>query len=240
MLDVKELSVRYGNIEALKNVSLYVKEGEIIVVIGPNGAGKSTLLKAIIGLIGAKSGKVLLHGREILGRRAHELVRMGISLIPEGRQVFPDQSVYDNLLLGGYHRLHTRDKENVKRDIEKYFNLFSILKERKNQFAGTLSGGEQQMLALARGLMSSPKLILMDEPSLGLAPKIAKDIFKILRVLNEQGKTILLVEQLAWLGLGICHRGYVLEKGNLVLEGTQKDLLVNSKVIEAYIGKKGI
>lgn len=238
MLEVRDLHVHYGNIEALKGISLKLNEEEIVVVIGPNGAGKSTMLKAIIGLLTPSSGQVSLKGQEITGNKAYKLTKMGISLIPEGRQVFPDLSVYENLLLGAYHRLRRREKQDVEKDIERNFDLFHILGERRSQLAGTLSGGEQQMLALARGLMSSPELLLMDEPSLGLAPKIAGDIFDTLKLLNERGKTILLVEQLAWLGLGICDRGYVLENGNIVLEGTRKELLANSKVIEVYVGKK--
>ncbi len=238
MLEVRDLHVHYGRVEAVKGISLKVGQGEIVVVIGANGAGKSTTLKAIMGLIRPSSGHIWLLGQEITGRKAYELTRAGISLIPEGRQVFPDLSVYENLLLGGYHRLRRREKEAVEKDIERYFNLFPILKERRYQLAGTLSGGEQQMLALARGLMSYPKVLLMDEPSLGLAPKIARGIFESLNLLNKEGKTIFLVEQLAWLGLGICNRGYVLENGNIVLEGSKNELLSNSKVIEAYVGKK--
>jgi branched-chain amino acid transport system ATP-binding protein len=238
LLEVRDLYVHYGSIEAVKGITLRLDQGEIVVVIGANGAGKSTMLKAIIGLLVPSSGQVWLKGQEITGNKAYELTKMGISLIPEGRQVFPDLSVYENLLLGAYYRLRRREKQGVEKDIERYFDLFPILRERRDQLAGTLSGGEQQMFALARGLMSSPELLLMDEPSLGLAPKIARDIFDALKLLNKEGRTILLVEQLAWLGLGICDRGYVLENGRIVLEGTRKELLANSKVIEAYVGKK--
>lgn len=238
MLEVNDLHVHYGNVEALKGISLKVQEREIIVVIGPNGAGKSTTLKAIVGLVVASSGQVFLQGRNITRCKAYESTKMHISLIPEGRQVFSDLSIYDNLLLGAYYRLRKRQKKSVEIDIERNFDLFPILRDRRNQLAGTLSGGEQQLLALARGLMSSPKLILMDEPSLGLAPLIAREIFNTLKLLNEQGISILLVEQLAWLGLGVCDRGYILENGYIVLEGTRNDLLSHSKVIEAYVGKK--
>ena len=238
MLDVRDLHVRYGRIEAISGISLHVAEGEIVVVIGPNGAGKSTLLKSIIGLLSPSSGDVLLGGKKVSGKRAYDLMKMGITLVPEGRQVFPDLSVYDNLIMGGYHRLRRGQRKAVQEDIERYFTLFPILKSRKEQLAGTLSGGEQQMLAIARGLMSSPSLMLMDEPSLGLAPKIAKDIFDVLTLLHKEGKTILLVEQLAWLGLEICHRGYLLEKGRIVLEGTKDELLANTRIIETYVGRK--
>jgi len=238
MLEVRDLHVHYGHVEALKGISINVKDGEIVVVIGPNGAGKSTTLKAIIGLLSPSSGQVFLQGREITRQKAYNVVKMGISLVPEGRQVFPDLSVYDNLLLGAFHRLRDGRREDVVKDIERFFNLFPILRERKEQAAGTLSGGEQQMLALARGLMASPKLVLMDEPSLGLAPKVARNIFDTLKLLNNEKITVLLVEQLAWMGLAICHRGYVLEKGQILVEGDRETLLADSKVIEAYVGKK--
>ena len=238
MLEVRDLHVHYGSVETIKGVSLKLDKKEIVVVIGGNGAGKSTILKAVVGLLPVSSGQIWFDDQEITGNKAYELTRKGVCLIPEGRQIFPDLSVYENLLLGAYHRLRKGEKEAVEKDIDRYFKVFPILKERGNQLGGTLSGGEQQMLALARGLMSSPKLLLMDEPSLGLAPKIARDIFDTLRLLNKEGKTILLVEQLAWLGLGICDRGYVLENGNIVLGGTKDELLANSKVIEAYVGRK--
>jgi len=163
-----------------------------------------------------------------------------MALIPEGRQVFPDLSVHDNLLLGAYHRLRQRQKAAVESDLDRIFNFFPVLSKRRDQLAGTLSGGEQQMLAISRGLMSSPELLLMDEPSLGLAPRTAREIFRTLKMLNEQGKTILLVEQLAWLGLEICNRGYLLEKGAIVLSGTRQELLSNSRVIETYVGRKAV
>ena len=238
MLEVRDLHVHYGSVEAVKGISLELNEKEIVTVIGANGAGKSTILKAIIGLTTPSSGMILLQGQEIIGRKPYNLMKMGICLIPEGRQIFPDLTVHENLLLGAYYRLRRREKASVEADIEKYFDLFPILGERSTQLGGTLSGGEQQMLALARGLMSSPRLLLIDEPSLGLAPKLIKDIFDTLRFLNQEGKTILLIEQLARLGLGICERGYVLENGKIVLEGTGKELLTDSKVVEAYVGTK--
>jgi branched-chain amino acid transport system ATP-binding protein len=175
---------------------------------------------------------------DISGRRAYDVTTKGITLVPEGRQVFPDLSVYENLYLGGYHRLRKGQKRAVQADIDRCFELFPILAERRKQLAGTLSGGEQQMLAISRGLISSPRLILMDEPSLGLAPMMAREIFKALKVLNDEGRTILLVEQLAWLGLEVCDRGYVLEQGAIVLTGTKEELLSNPRVIESYVGKK--
>ncbi|OPY60959.1 MAG: High-affinity branched-chain amino acid transport ATP-binding protein LivF [Syntrophorhabdaceae bacterium PtaU1.Bin034] len=239
MLEVHDLQVHYGRVQALKGVSLTINQGEIVVVIGPNGAGKSTTLKGIMGLVRPSSGRVLLDGVEITGRKAYDLTKKGITLVPEGRQIFPDLSVYENLYLGGYHRLRKGEKKAVEADIDRCFDLFPILADRRRQLAGTLSGGEQQMLAISRGLASAPKLILMDEPSLGLAPITAREIFNVLKRLNsDEGKTILLVEQLAWLGLDICHRGYVLEQGSITIQGTKEELLANSQVIESYVGKR--
>jgi branched-chain amino acid transport system ATP-binding protein len=239
MLEVHNLQVHYGRVQALKGVSLTINQGEIVVVIGPNGAGKSTTLKGIMGLVRPSSGKVLLDGVEITGRKAYDLTKKGITLVPEGRQIFPDLSVYENLYLGGYHRLRKGEKKAVEADIDRCFDLFPILADRRRQLAGTLSGGEQQMLAISRGLASAPKLMLMDEPSLGLAPITAREIFNVLKRLNsDEGKTILLVEQLAWLGLDICHRGYVLEQGSITIQGTKEELLANSRVIESYVGKR--
>jgi len=238
MLRIRDLHVHYGSVEAIKGISLDLAENEIVVVIGANGAGKTTILKAIIGLRKPSSGEIWFHEKNISHHKAYELIRKGMCLVPEGRQIFPDLSVRENMLLGAYHRLRKGEKVPVEKDIRRYFDLFPILKARTDQLGGTLSGGEQQMLALARGLMSSPTLLLMDEPSLGLAPKIARQIFDTIRILNQEGKTILLVEQLAWLGLGVCNRGYVLENGRIVLSGNRDDLLANAKVVEAYVGRK--
>lgn len=238
LLEVSNLNTHYGRIKAIEGVSLSLSQGEIVVVIGANGGGKSTLLKAIVGLVSPSSGSIKYEGRDITTKKPHDLIAEGICLIPEGRQVFPDLTVHENLTLGAYKRLRQRQHSQVEHDIEKYFDLFPVLGQRRNQLAGTLSGGEQQMLALARGLMSRPKLILIDEMSLGLAPKVARGLFGTLEQLNQEGKTILLVEQLAWMALGICHRGYVLEGGRIVLKGTREELLSNPKVIEAYVGKK--
>lgn len=240
ILEVRDLHASYGRAAVLRGVTLEVEKGEIVVVIGPNGAGKSTLLKAITGLLRPTAGHILFRGDEVAGKRAYELARRGMVLVPEGRQIFPDLSVRDNLLLGGYHRLQKREKVAVERDADGFFTLFPVLSSRRDQPAGTLSGGEQQMLAISRGLMASPELVLMDEPSLGLAPKVAREIFRTLKMLNQQGKTILLVEQLAWLGLEICDRGYLLEKGGIVLSGTRQELLSNSRVIETYVGRKAV
>jgi branched-chain amino acid transport system ATP-binding protein len=237
LLEIEGLSAGYGLIQAISDVSLNIAQGEIVVVIGANGGGKSTLLKSVCGLMQPRSGRVLYKGVDITGRSAHDLVKAGISLVPEGRQVFPDQTVRENILLGAYTRLRKGEKREVEADLERYFVLFPILGERREQFAGTLSGGEQQMLALSRGLMSRPDLLMIDELSLGLAPKVVSELFEVLVRLNRQGTTILLVEQLAWLGLGVCHRGYVLEAGRIVLSGDREELLRNPSVLEAYVGK---
>lgn len=238
MLQIRDLHVHYGRVEAIKGVTVEIAEKEIVVVIGANGAGKSTILRTIIGLSKPSSGEIWFEGKNISREKAYDLTRRGICLIPEGRQIFPDLSVRENMLLGAYYRMWKGQKESVEKDTERFFGLFPILEKRKNQLGGTLSGGEQQMLALARGLMSSPRLLLMDEPSLGLAPKIARQIFDTIGSLNREGRTILLVEQLAWLGLGVCNRGYVLENGRIVLSGNRDDLLANAKIVEAYVGRK--
>jgi branched-chain amino acid transport system ATP-binding protein len=238
MLQIRDLHVHYGNVEAIKGLSVEIAAKEIVVVIGANGAGKSTILRTIIGLIKPSSGEIWFEGKNISRGRAYDLTRRGICLIPEGRQIFPDLSVRENMLLGAYQRMRKGQKESVEKDIDRFFGLFPILDKRKGQLGGTLSGGEQQMLALARGLMSSPRLLLMDEPSLGLAPKIARQIFDTIGSLNREGRTILLVEQLAWLGLGVCNRGYVLENGRIVLSGNRDDLLANAKIVDAYVGRK--
>lgn len=238
MLRIRDLHVHYGNVEAIKGLSVEIAEKETVVIIGANGAGKSTILRTIVGLSKPSSGEIWFEGTNISREKAYDLARKGICLIPEGRQIFPDLSVKENMLLGAYHRLRKGQKEAVEKDIGRFFSLFPILQKRKSQLGGTLSGGEQQMLALARGLMSSPRLLLMDEPSLGLAPKIARQIFDTIGSLNQEGRTILLVEQLAWLGLGVCNRGYVLENGRIVLSGNRSDLLANAKIVDAYVGRK--
>lgn len=235
MLNIKHLVVNYGAIEALRGVSLEVHAGEIVSIIGGNGAGKSTLMKTISGLEAAKSGSIHWQSQEITSIPSHQRVALGISQSPEGRQVFADQSVEDNLLLGAYLR-STRDPE-LARDLEKQYEIFPRLRERKNQQAGTLSGGEQQMLAISRALMSRPKLLLLDEPSLGLAPLIVKEIFAVIRRVREEGVTILLVEQMANQALKVSDRAYVLKNGVMVTSGIAKDIANDPAVREAYLGK---
>ena len=234
LLSVEELRVSYGAIEALDRVSIHVAEGEVVSVIGANGAGKTTLMKAIAGLLGARSGTIAFTGRDITGTEAHALVGRGISLVPEGRQVFGRMSVEENLLLGAY----SRPGGALADDFERCFALFPRLHERRNQRAGTLSGGEQQMLAIARGLMSRPRLLLMDEPSLGLAPQLVSKTFEIIESLRAGGTTILMVEQMARLALKFSDRGYVLEHGRIVHQGRAADLLEDRRVLGAYLGSR--
>ncbi len=233
MLEIKNLHVYYGQIHALKGVSFVVRKGEIVTLIGGNGAGKTTTLKTISGLIPLKEGEILYQGESITGVKAHDLVSQGLVQVPEGRHVFPSMSVQENLDLGAYTR---KDKKAVKEDLDKVFHLFPRLKERRQQLAGTLSGGEQQMLAMARALMSSPKLLLLDEPSMGLAPLLVREIFNIVTEINSTGVTILLVEQNANMALSIANRGYVIETGRVVLEGEAASLAANEAVKKAYLG----
>jgi branched-chain amino acid transport system ATP-binding protein len=235
MLKVRELKVNYGAIDALKGISLEVQQGEVVTIIGGNGAGKSTLMKAISGLEPAAGGEIRFEGNDITRLPPHKRVPLGVAQSPEGRQVFPDQSVRDNLLLGAYYRDAKPDE--LEREIEEQFAIFPRLKERQDQAAGTMSGGEQQMLAMARALMSKPRLLLLDEPSLGLAPLIVKDIFRVIVAVKQRGMTILLVEQMANQALGVADRAYVLETGRITMEGTGRELLANPKIREAYLGK---
>lgn len=234
MLSVKDLHVSYGGIRALRGININIEQNKIVTLIGANGAGKSSALRAIMGLVKAEKGSIKYDDRELLGKSTKNIVKMGISLVPEGRKVFSNLTVEENLILGAYTR---NDKETIKKDIERQYELFPRLKERSWQKAGTLSGGEQQMLAVARGLMVRPKLLMMDEPSLGLAPLLVKDIFEIIKEIHRQGNTILLVEQNAKKALEIADYGYVLETGQLILEGEGKELLNNPKVQEAYLGE---
>ena len=234
-LEIKDLHVSYGGIRALKGVDLTVEEGQIVTLIGANGAGKSTTLRAISGLQKPQSGSILYGGEELVGLPAKEIVRRGIIHVPEGRRVFPDMTVAENLKIGAFLR---SDKDGIASDMEYVYTLFPRLKERSWQLAGTLSGGEQQMLAVGRALMSRPKVLMMDEPSLGLAPLIVKDIFSIIRRVNEDGITVLLIEQNANAALRIADYGYVLETGTIALTGTGEELLKNESVREAYLGKK--
>lgn len=233
-LVIKDLNLFYGGIHALKDISLKVMEGEIITLIGANGAGKSSTLRAISGLEKAKSGTITFDGKSINGVQANKLVARGLSHVPEGRKIFGNLTVMENLELGAYLR---KDKENVKRDYELIFEKFPILKERVKQNAGTLSGGQQQMLAIGRALMNKPKMLLLDEPSMGLAPMVVKQIFDTIVEVNKMGTTILLVEQNANMALSIADRAYVLETGNIVLEGDAKELLKNDKIRAAYLGE---
>jgi len=234
MLEIKNLSVSYGAINALHGISLSVKPGSVVTLIGANGAGKTTTLKTISGLLKPKSGEIFYDGKNIAGLPPHQIVARGLSHVPEGRMIFANLTVLENLQLGAY--LQT-DKKDVRRELENAFNLFPRLKEREKQIAGTLSGGEQQMLAIGRALMSKPKLLLLDEPSLGLAPLLVKTIFeKIVEINRQQGLTILLVEQNANLALGISHFGYVLETGKIILQDDSAALRQNPQVRGAYLG----
>jgi len=237
LLKIRNLRSFYGNLQALKGVSLHIEAGEIVALIGANGAGKSTLLNSISGVISSKRGQILLDGKDITYFPPQRIVKEGISLVPEGRQLFSPLSVMDNLLLGAYQRFSIKKKTQIERDLERVFQIFPILKERRKQVAGTLSGGEQQMLAIARGLMSKPKILLLDEPSMGLAPKIVQDIFRIILRLRDEGTTIFLVEQNAQKALEIADRGYVIETGRIVFEGKSEELLGNREIIRAYLGR---
>ncbi|MBC8580339.1 ABC transporter ATP-binding protein [Zhenhengia yiwuensis] len=233
MLKVEKLNVYYGNIHALKEISFEVQKGEIVTLIGANGAGKTSTLQAISGMIKASSGAITLKGKPITYEEAHKLVPLGMAHVPEGRRVFAQMSVEENLELGAYT---IKDKKQIASDIEKMYKRFPRLKERRKQLAGTMSGGEQQMLAMARALMSRPEMILMDEPSMGLAPILVQEIFEIIKEINADGTTVLLVEQNANRALQIAHRAYVLETGEIVLSGEGKDLLSNEQVKKAYLG----
>jgi len=233
MLSIKEVNVFYGAIQALQGISLEVEQGEVVTLIGANGAGKSTTLRAISGLVRPKNGTIQFEGIDITRMPAQEIVKMGISHVPEGRRPFARMTVLENLELGAYLR---KDKEGIEKSLEKVFSHFPRLKERRYQKAGTLSGGEQQMLAIGRALMSKPKLLLLDEPSMGLAPILVQEIFNIIKDINEAGTTILLVEQNAHMALSIASRAYVLESGRIVLSGTAKELSETEEVQKAYLG----
>jgi len=234
LLEILGLSVFYGGIHALKEIFLTVPQGKIITLIGANGAGKSTALRTICGLVEARQGKILFQGREIQNRPAHRIAREGISMVPEGRRIFVNLSVEENLLMGAYSQ---KVGEEERRNIEQVYQLFPKLAERKKQKGGTLSGGEQQMLALGRGLMSRPDLLMLDEPSLGLAPKLVREVFSIIRNIHEKGMTILLIEQNAKAALKVADYGYVLQTGRIFMEGSGSDLLQNPSVREAYLGE---
>ena len=233
MLKIENLHVSYGGIRALQGVSLEVPDGKIVTLIGANGAGKSTTLRTISGLVKADSGSITYDGQELLGQPINKILEKGIAMVPEGRRVFTNLSVVENLRIGAYLR---NDKAQIEQDLDWVYELFPRLKERSWQMAGTLSGGEQQMLAVARALMSKPKVIMMDEPSLGLAPLVVKGIFDIIRTINDQGVTVLLIEQNANMALKIADHAYVLETGRITLTGTGRELLVNEDVKKAYLG----
>ena len=233
LLEIRNLSVSYGGINAVKDIDLDVPEGQIVTLIGANGAGKSTVLRTISGLVKTKTGSVTYEGKELLGKSPDYIVSQGVTLVPEGRRVFTDLTVLENLKIGAYLR-----KDNIEPDIEYVYSLFPRLKERAWQYAGTLSGGEQQMLAVGRALMSRPKLIMMDEPSLGLAPLVVKSIFDIIKTINQKGITVLLIEQNANMALMAAHTAYVLETGNITMKGTGAELLADERIKEAYLGKR--
>ena len=235
LLKVTDLEVSYGGIDALRVISFDVEEGEIVTLIGANGAGKSTTLRTICGLVRPSAGRIVYDGRDITSQSTQRIVSEGIALVPEGRRVFDNLTVKENLLIGAYLR---KDKESIQADVEHVYELFPRLKEREWQSAGTLSGGEQQMLAVGRAMMTRPRILMMDEPSLGLAPLIVKDIFSIIRALNETGMTILLIEQNANAALRCAHHAYVLETGRITMSGTGASLLADQRVQDAYLGTK--
>ena len=236
MLEVKDLEVYYGVIQAIKGVSFHVEKGEVIALIGANGAGKTTILHTVTGLLSPKKGSVIFQGKDITKTPAHKIVSMGMAHVPEGRRVFAELSVYENLKMGAYTRT---DKAEIEDSLKSVYKRFPRLEERKNQMAGTLSGGEQQMLAMGRALMSKPGIILMDEPSMGLSPILVNEIFDIIRSVSESGTTVLLVEQNAKKALSIADRAYVLETGNITLEGNAKDLLEDDSIKKAYLSEYG-
>jgi branched-chain amino acid transport system ATP-binding protein len=234
LLELDKLEVAYGGIHAVKGIDLVVRHGELVCLIGANGAGKTTTLKGITGLQPVKAGKIVYDGNDVTGKPAFQLVRQGLSMVPEGRGVFGALTIGENLAMGAYSR---RDRKEIKRDVERVFGLFPRLKERERQTAGTLSGGEQQMLAMARAIMSRPKLLLLDEPSMGLAPLMVQKVFETVLAISGEGVTILLIEQNAKLALEVSNRGYVMESGTITLSGDSRELLSNPKVREAYLGE---
>jgi branched-chain amino acid transport system ATP-binding protein len=234
LLELDKLEVAYGGIHAVKGIDLVVRQGELVCLIGANGAGKTTTLKGITGLQPVKAGKIVYDGNDVTGKPAFQLVRQGLSMVPEGRGVFGALTIEENLAMGAYSR---RDRKEIKQDVERVFGLFPRLKERERQTAGTLSGGEQQMLAMARAIMSRPKLLLLDEPSMGLAPLMVQKVFETVLAISGEGVTILLIEQNAKLALEVSNRGYVMESGTITLSGDSRELLSNPKVREAYLGE---
>ncbi len=237
MLRIRNLEAGYDKLKVLKGISLHVKSGEIVTIIGANGAGKTTLLKTIVSLVKSTGGEIKLKDMDVTASSPDRIVKHGCALVPEGRQLYPAMTVKENLVLGAYTLYKKRDKKSAAENLENIYSMFPILKERRTQLAGTLSGGEQQMVAIGRALMSGPDLLLMDEPSMGLAPLIVKDIFRTVEELRDNGKTILIVEQNARAVLEIADRGYVMETGSLIMEGSAEDLLDNNDVKRAYLGR---
>jgi branched-chain amino acid transport system ATP-binding protein len=237
MLKLRNVDAGYGQLTVLRRVSLHVNPGEIVAIVGANGAGKTTLLKTVTGLVRARAGEISLQGRDIGRTTTEKIVALGCSLVPEGRQVFAEMSVRDNLVLGGHVQYRRGKRQEVAEDLQRMYRLFPVLEQRERQLAGTLSGGEQQMLAMARALMARPSLLMLDEPSMGLAPLVVRDIFHTVARISAEGCTVLLVEQNARGALKIAHRGYVLETGRIVLEGTSEELLANRDVQRAYLGR---
>jgi branched-chain amino acid transport system ATP-binding protein len=237
MLRIRNLDVSYGSVRVLRRVSLHVAQGEIVALIGANGAGKTTLLKAVTALVRPEGGEISLHGKSVVGLRTEDTVRLGCSLVPEGRQVFASMTVRDNLLLGAHVQYRRGRRAEAAADLERVYRLFPILSERQGQLAGLLSGGEQQMLATGRALMARPALLMLDEPSMGLAPLVVKSIFEVVGRIAKEGSTVLLVEQNARSALRIANRGYVLETGRVVIEGSSEELLANRDVQRAYLGR---
>jgi len=235
MLEVRDLDVFYGSIHALQGISFSVSEGEIVTLIGANGAGKSTTMRSVSGIVRAKGGEITFRGQRINTVPAHRIVRMGMSHVPEGRQIFPNLTVLENLMMGAYTRT---DKSEIKISLDEVMERFPRLKERSRQMAGTLSGGEQQMVAIGRGMMSKPALLILDEPSMGLSPVLVDEIFDIIRKINQQGTTVLLVEQNAFMALQVAHRAYVLETGRVVLSGSAAEVQANPRVRSAYLGEE--
>jgi branched-chain amino acid transport system ATP-binding protein len=238
MLKIRNLEAGYGRLRVLKGLSLHISAGEIVTIIGANGAGKSTLLMTVAGILKCRSGEILLRGRPTAALPPEKIVALGCSLVPEGRQIFAPMTVRENLVLGAYIPFRQKRREEVSEDMENIWRVFPVLRERQHQLAGTLSGGEQQMLAMARSLLSKPSLLMLDEPSMGLAPLFVKEIFRIIKHMRDEGRTILLVEQNARAALKVADRGYVLETGQIVLEGSAQELLNNKEVQRAYLGKE--
>ncbi len=238
MLRIRSLQSGYGSLKVIRGISLHINPGEIVTIIGANGSGKSTLLETIAGLVPPRGGEIIFDQTDVAGMPPERIVALGCSLVPEGRQVFATMTVRENLIMGAYTRSSRKNRDSIREDLERIYAMFPVLKERNKQLAGTLSGGEQQMLAIGRSLMARPRLVMLDEPSMGLAPLIVKNIFGVISRLRDEGNTILLVEQNAKAALGVADRGYVMETGTIVLDGKSSELLENRDVQRAYLGKE--